>query len=53
MNTRVEPKALVSFLTLRYGLSPSARCSFIRRGGNDHYLVEDGDWRYVLLDEFF
>ena len=53
MNTRVEPKALVPFLTLRYGLSPSARCSFIRRGGNDHYLVEDGDWRYVLLDEFF
>ena len=48
MNTRVEPKALVPFLTQRYGLSPSARCSFIRRGGNDHYLVEDGDRRYVL-----
>ena len=48
MNTRVEPQALVPFLTQRYGLSPSTRCSFIRRGGNDHYLVEDGDRRYVL-----
>ena len=48
MNTRVEPQALVPFLTQRYGLSPSTRCSFIRRGGNDHYLVEDGDRRDVL-----
>ena len=48
MNTLVEPKALVPFLAGTYGLSPAARCSFIRRGGNDHYLVEDGDRRYVL-----
>ena len=48
LNTRVEPQALVPFLAQRYGLSPSTRCSFIRRGGNDHYLVEDGDRRYVL-----
>ena len=48
MNTRIEPKALAPFLAHRYGLSPSTRCSFIRRGGNDHYLVEDGDRRYVL-----
>lgn len=48
VNTRVEPEALVPFLAQGYGLSPDARCSFIRRGGNDHYLVEDGDRRYVL-----
>ena len=48
MNTQVEPEALIPFLTERYGLSAAVRCSFIRRGGNDHYLVEDGDRRYVL-----
>ena len=48
MNTRIEPKALAPFLAHRYGLSPSTRCSFIRRGGNDHYLVEDGDCKYAL-----
>ena len=48
MNTLVQPEALVPFLARRYGLSPAVRCSFIRRGGNDHYLVEDGDRRYAL-----
>lgn len=48
MNTLVRPEALVPFLARRYGLSPAVRCSFIRRGGNDHYLVEDGDRGYVL-----
>ena len=48
MNALVEPKALVPFLARRYGLSSAVRCSFIRRGGNDHYLVEDGDRRHVL-----
>ena len=48
VNTRVYAEVLVPFLTQQYGLSPSACCSFIRRGGNDHNLVEDGDRRYVL-----
>lgn len=48
MNIRVEPEALLSFLSQTYDLSSSVCCSFIRRGGNDHYLVEDGDRRYVL-----
>ncbi len=48
MDALVEPNALVPFLARRYGLSPAARCSFIRRGGNDHYLVDEGDRRYVL-----
>ncbi len=48
MNTQVGPEALVPFLAQRYGLSSSTRCSFIRRGGNDHYLVKDGARRYVL-----
>ncbi len=48
LNAKIEPQALVPFLSDRYGMSPFAHCSFIRRGGNDHYLVEDGGRKYVL-----
>ena len=48
MNAKIEPEALLPFLFDRYGMSPAATCSFIRRGGNDHYLVEDGERKYVL-----
>ena len=47
-NIQVEPGALVPFLTRRYGLPPSTQCSFIRRGGNDHYLVESNGWKHIL-----
>ena len=48
MNCKVEAQALLPFLSDRYGMSAEASCSFIRRGGNDHYMVEDRGRRYVL-----
>ena len=48
MNAKIEPQALTPFLSDRYGISGTATCSFIRRGGNDHYLVEDLGRKYVL-----
>ncbi len=47
-NAKIEPQALVPFLSDRYGMSPDVTCSFIRRGGNDHYVVEDRGRKYVL-----
>ena len=48
MNAKIEPQALMPFLSDRYGMSSDVTCSFIRRGGNDHYVVEDGVRKYVL-----
>ena len=48
MNSKVESHALMPFLSDRYGMSAAVSCSFIRRGGNDHYMVEDRGRRYVL-----
>lgn len=47
-NTRVEPPALVPILAEDYGLVGPLTCSWIRRGFNDHYLVEAPSGKWVL-----
>jgi hypothetical protein len=47
-NTRLEPAALVPVLEEHYGLAGPVSCSWIRRGFNDHYLVEAPSGKWVL-----
>ena len=47
-NTRLEAAALVPMLEEAYGLAGPIACTWIRRGFNDHYLVETPMGTWVL-----
>ena len=48
LNTVLQGGLLTSFISDEYDLPELVKCEYVRRGFNDHYLVNSGDERYFL-----
>ena len=48
INTLLTPKEVLELVNSRYSIGEAQYCDLIRRGFNDHYLVEIGNLKYIF-----